>query len=310
MRIVSVDLGGTRLRAACLDEELKILKRRETLTRAADGKDAVLGRMQALIAEVWPQDLPVTGIGISSPGPLDPQRGVVLAPPNLPDWQQVPLAALLEAHFAVPVRLGKDANLALLAEVALGAARGCRNALYMTLSTGIGGGVLSDGNLLLGHRGLAMEIGSTMLLVNGRATRLEAEASGPALADQARRRIAAGEATLLRTMAGGELTRVDAALVGQAARQGDPLALELVRRAGSLIGLGLTSLLHLLNPEIVVIGGGMSQIGEVLLQPLRETIDRHVIYEGFTRDLRIEMAQLGQDVSLVGAAALVRDMAR
>lgn len=306
MRIVSVDLGGTRIRAACLDEALNILTRRETLTRAADGAAAVLGRIESLIEEVWPQDLPVAGIGIAAPGPLDPYRGIVLAPPNLPDWQQVPLAALLADRFAVPVRLGKDANLALLAEVALGAARGCRHAIYVTLSTGIGGGVLSDGRLLLGHRGLAMEVGSTMLLVEGRPTRLEAEASGPALAQQARERIAAGEATLLRSLAGGDLTRVDAVLVGQAARQGDPLALALVQRAGTLIGLGLTSLLHLFNPEMLVIGGGMSQIGEPLLQPVRDTIGRHVIYEGYTRDLRVEMAQLGQDVSLVGAAALVR----
>lgn len=107
-------------------------------------------------------------------------------------------------------------------------------------------------------------------------------------------------------MSDGDLRRVDATMVGQAAQRGDPLALALVRRAGRLIGLGLTSLLHLFNPEVVVIGGGLSQIGAPLLDPLRDTVRREVIYEGYTRSLRIEAAALGADVSLIGAAALLR----
>ncbi len=306
MRIIAVDLGGTRIRAACLDEGLNVLQRRETLTRASEGKAAVLGRIEHLINSVWPTETDVLGIGVSSPGPLDPYRGIVLAPPNLPDWQRVPLAGLLERRFAVPVRLGKDANVALLAEVAQGAAQGCRHAIYLTLSTGIGAGILCDGRMLLGRSGLATEVGSMMLLENDVATRLELEAAGPALARQARLRLAAGEKSLLREMSDGDMRQVDAALVGQAAQRGDPLALALVSRAGRLIGLALTSLLHLFNPEIVVIGGGLSQIGEPLLGPMRDSVRREVIYEGYTRELRIELAALGADVSLVGAAALLR----
>lgn len=306
MRIIAVDLGGTRMRAACLDDQLNILARRETRTLAAQGQADVMARMVALIETVWPQDMMVAGIGVSSPGPLDPHNGVVLAPPNLPDWHHVPLADWLQQRLAVPVWLGKDANVALLAEVARGAAQGCRHAIYITLSTGIGGGVLSDGRLLLGHGGLATEVGSMLLLVNGRATRLEAEAAGPALAQQARERIVAGADSLIGTLAGADLAKIDAALVGQAAQAGDALALELVQRAGRLIGLGLTSLLHLFNPQVLVIGGGVSQIGDALLEPVRATIRSYVIYEGYTRELRVEMAALGADVSLVGAAALVR----
>ncbi|MCY4525725.1 MAG: ROK family protein, partial [Anaerolineaceae bacterium] len=191
-------------------------------------------------------------------------------------------------------------------EVAQGAAQGCRHAIYLTLSTGIGAGILSDGRLLLGRSGLATEVGSMMLPLNDAATRLELEAAGPALARQARQRLTDGEESLLRKLSDGDLRRVDAALVGQAAQQGDPLALALVGRAGRLIGLALTSLLHLFNPEIVVIGGGLSQIGEPLLGPMRDTVRREVIYEGYTRALRIELAALGADVSLVGAAALLR----
>ncbi len=306
MRIISVDLGGTRIRTACLDENLNILQRRETLTRPAEGQAAVLGRIEDLVTAVWPGETEVSGIGVSSPGPLDPYRGVVLAPPNLPDWRRVPLAGLLAERFAVPVCLGKDANVALLAEVAHGAARGCRHAIYLTLSTGIGAGILCDGRLLLGHSGLATEVGSMMLLVNGVARRLEMEAAGPALARQARDRLASGEESLLRAMSDGDPGRVDATMVGQAAQQGDRLALALVRRAGRLIGLGLTSLLHLFNPEVVVIGGGLSLIGAPLLEPVRDAVRREVIYEGYTRSLRIEAAALGADVSLIGAAALLR----
>lgn len=306
MRIIAVDLGGTRIRAACLDGDLRILQRRETLTLAGEGQAAVLGRIVKLVSAVWPPEAEVLGIGVSSPGPLDPYRGVVLAPPNLPDWHEVPLVGLLEARFGAPVRLGKDANVALLAEVAHGAARGCRHAIYLTLSTGIGAGILCDGRLLLGHGGLATEVGSMMLLVDGEARRLEMEAAGPALARQARGRLAAGEQSLLRAMADGDLERVDAAMVGQAAQRGDALALALLQRAGRLIGLGLTSLLHLFNPEVVVIGGGLSQVGAPLLEPMRDTVRREAIYEGYTRNLRIEAAALGADVSLVGAAALLR----
>lgn len=303
--IIGVDLGGTRIRAACLDDALNVLTRDETLTLADEGPERVIERMIELIRRVWPQNEPVIGIGVSSPGPLDPVTGVVLAPPNLPGWHHIPLADRLRAVFNVPTYIGNDANVAVLAEAARGAARGCKHAIYITLSTGIGGGVLIDGRLLLGHGGFAAEIGHMVMVIDGRERRFEQEAAGPALARQARERIETGAVSQIRDMVQGDLSRIDSKIVGQAAQAGDPLALEIVQRAGRLIGLGLTSLLHLFNPEIIVIGGGVSKIGALLLDPMRVAIRENVIYEGYIDRLRIENAALGEDVSIIGAAALV-----
>jgi glucokinase len=303
--IIGVDLGGTRIRAACLDDDLNILKRDETLTLGEEGPDRVIERMIELIRKVWPEGEQVLGIGVSSPGPLDPVTGVVLAPPNLPGWYHIPLAQRLHETFHVPTYVGNDANVAVLAEVARGAAKGCKHAIYVTLSTGIGGGVLIDGRLLLGHGGFAAEIGHMVMLINGQELRFEQEAAGPALAKHAQERIEQGTSSIMQTMVDGDLSRIDSKIIGQAAQQGDPLAVEIVQRAGRVIGLGLTSLLHLFNPEIIVIGGGVSKIGSLLLDPMRAAIRESVIYEGYVDRLRIEMAALVEDVSIIGAAALV-----
>ena len=304
--IIGVDLGGTRIRAACLTEDLSIVKRHETLTLAAEGPDAVIQRIIDQIHAVWPEDDTVTGIGVSSPGPLDPVTGVVLAPPNLPEWDHVPLGQRLFDHFKTPTFVGNDANVAVLAEVARGAAQGHRHAIYVTLSTGIGGGVLIDGRLLLGRGGFAAEIGHMLMLVDGQELRFEQLAAGPALARQARERIEQGAVSSMRDAVGGDLTLLDARIVGEAAQQGDPLAVEIVQRAGRVIGLGLTSLLHLFNPEIIVIGGGVSKVGPLLFEPVHRAIKDSVIYAGYVDNLKIEMAKLGDDVSIIGAAALVR----
>jgi glucokinase len=218
----------------------------------------------------------------------------------------VPLAARLNAAFGVPVYIGKDTNVAVLAETARGAAQGCRDVVYITLSTGIGAGVLVDGRLLVGHGGLATEVGSMWMLIDGQAMRFESAAAGPALAQRARERLQQGAQSLMTDLVAGDWQQVGTTTLGQAAQQGDALALEIVQQAGYIIGLGLTTVLHLFNPEILVIGGGVSKIGEPLLTPLRQTIHDHVIYDGYIKTLRIEQAALGDDVSIIGGAALVR----
>lgn len=303
--IIGVDLGGTRIRAACLDSDLNILNRTETLTLGEEGPDRVIDRMIETIRQVWPQGEKVEGIGVSSPGPLDPATGVVLAPPNLPGWRDIPLAQRLREAFDTTTYVGNDANVAVLAEVARGAAVGCKHAIYVTLSTGIGGGVLIDGRLLLGYGGFAAEIGHMVMVIDGQELRLEQVAAGLALARQAREGIEQGRQSIMLDMAQGDLSRIDSKIVGQAAHQGDALALDIVQRAGHVIGLGLTSLLHLFNPEIIVIGGGVSQIGDLLFQPMQAAMRASVIYEGYIDRLRIEKAALGEDVSIIGAAALV-----
>jgi glucokinase len=304
--IIGVDLGGTQIRAARLDQRLRILAREQTLTLADQGLEPTLERIKTLVRAVWPRDgAHVVGIGVSAPGPLNHVTGVVVAPPNLPGWHNVPLQNMMQDAFGVPVYVGNDANVAALAETARGAGHGFRHVIYITVSTGIGGGIISDGRLLLGKGGLAAEVGHMVMVVDGQVTDLEQEAAGPALARQARARIESGEKSLIHELVNGDLTKTSGKMVGQAAEAGDALALEIVRRGGRILGLGIVTLLHLFNPEIIVIGGGVSKLGELLFAPMREAYQQHSIDPAYWSDLRIERSVLGDNVSIVGAAALV-----
>jgi len=306
--IIAVDLGGTRVRAAHLSHDLNILARQETLTEDERGLEATLERIKEMVRVVWPKDAEtrVEGIGISAPGPLNPLTGVVVAPPNLKGWHNVPLGDMLRAEFGVPVYVGNDANVAGLAETILGAARGYRNVIFLTISTGIGSGMICDGKMLLGTVGLAAEAGHIIMIVGDEVSTLEKEAAGPALARKSVARIQKGEKSLIAEMVQGDLTMVTGATVGNAALQGDAMALEIVRTAGRVIGLGIVSLLHLFNPEIVVLGGGVSiNLRELLFDPMREAIRQHCIDRAYWESLRIEPAALGENVSLIGAGALV-----
>lgn len=305
--IIGVDLGGTRVRAARLDSDLNIIERHETLTLAHQGLEPTLERIKDLIRKVWPEDdSPVEGIGISAPGPLDPHTGVVVAPPNLKGWHNVPLGDILREAFNVPIYVGNDANVAALAEAARGAARGKRHAIYITVSTGIGSGIIVDGRLLLGVGGLAAEVGHIgLLLEDGRVSTPEKEAAGPALARHARRLIEAGEETDIAKNVEGDLERIDAVVVGKAARDGDPVAQAIVAYAGKVVGLTVVTLLHLFHPEAVIIGGGVSNLGPMLFDPIWQTIKDYSLDEAYWRDLLIDTPDLGEDVSIYGAAALV-----
>ncbi len=304
--IIGVDLGGTRVRAARLNRQLDILFREETTSEGAAGFEASLERIKHLIRRVMPADRDqVAGIGVSAPGPLNPLTGVVVSPPNLKGWHNVPLADILRREFDVPVYVGNDANVAGLAETVRGAARGCRHVIFITVSTGVGSGMIIEGKMLLGKSGLAAEAGHMPLVVDGQVSSLEQQASGPALARKARERLEAGAQSLIRDLVNGDLSCIEGKTVGLAAQQGDPLALAIVREAGRMLGLGMVSLLHLFNPEILVFGGGVSQLGSLLFDPMREAIYAHCIDRSYWENLRIERAALGDNVSIVGAAALV-----
>lgn len=305
--IISLDLGGTRIRSARLDHNLRILERKETLTLAEEGLEPTLGRIKSMIRAVLPTDgTPVAGIGVSAPGPLNPITGVVVAPPNLFGWHNVPLADILKAEFNLPVWVGNDANVAALAETLRGAAQGYRHVIYITHSTGIGSGIIADGKMLLGKSGLAAEIGHIPLVLDGgRVTTLEMEAAGPDMAAYAVRRIEAGAKSLMSEMVGGDLTKINGSTVGKAAEQGDALALEIVQRSGMLVGLGMVTLMMLFNPEIIVYGGGVSTLGALIMDPIKESIKKYIHDPAYVNDMRIEYARLGEDVSIYGAACLV-----
>lgn len=295
--IVAVDLGGTQTRAALLDTHLNILRRdvRPTLTTSAD---TVVEAVLASVKAVWPTDgTPVLGIGLGSPGPLDPFNGVILTPPNLP-MRGYPLRDVLHQALNVPVTVGNDANAAGLAEYVLGAGRGTQNMIFLTVSTGVGGGIIVDGKLLSGAKGLAGEPGVLLMAVDPSDVRMfETLVSGPHISRMAREAIGTGRESSLSKV--GDFDTRD---VGAAAAAGDALAHEIIERAAALLGIGIVNLLHLFNPERLVIGGGVTKLGAQLFDPMWAAIRKHVSTPAYLDGFEIVPAGLGGDTGLIGAA--------
>ena len=311
-QIIGVDVGGTLLRAARFDSDLNLLERAEQETSSELGQDVVLERLYNTIQQVMPEDPDeVAGIGVGVPGPVDPETGVVISPPNLPLKGEVPIRDLIHKAVGGKVIVGNDADAAGLAEHQMGAGRGTRNMIYLTVSTGVGGGIIVDGKPTNGQ-GLGAEIGHMVVEPGGpicgcgRRGHLEAVAYGTGIANLARERLKAGEASSLSKLSGSDLERIDAKLVGEAAQQGDALALSIITSAGRYVGITIASLIMLLNPEMFVLGGGVTNLGDLLFKPMHEAIREYVMTDRHWQITRIEMAQLGVDVGLVGAAALAR----
>ena len=309
---IAVDLGGTQIRAARYRADRVQEIRTSQPTRAEEGLKAVLGRIEKAIRRVWPPAGEVAAIGIAAPGPLDARRGIVYFAPNLPGWENVPLRDWLQTTFRAPAFVGNDANLAALGEHRFGAGQGVDDLVYLTISTGIGGGIILGGRLFEGGRGLGGEIGHITVEAEGPPCLcgsrgcLETLASGPAIARAVQAAIAAGRSSSLVDRVGGDLARITARDVAQAAREGDLLSREAFRRAGFYIGVALVSLMYLLNPALFVIGGSVAKAGDLLFAPIRETVaDRAP--EIYRRGTSIRPAALGDDVGLLGALALACD---
>ncbi|NPA91812.1 MAG: ROK family protein [Chloroflexi bacterium] len=308
---VGVDLGGTQIRAGLVRPNGEVLRRVSTATRSEEGIDAVVDRIEALIRQVLPSPPSrVRGIGVAAPGALDPYRGVIRFAPNLVGWVDVPLGHMLEERLGLPVILGNDANVAALAEHRYGAGQGVRDMIYITVSTGIGGGIIVDGRLLVGHKGYAGEIGHQTVEDGGPRCKcgnvgcLEALASGTAIAREARVAIAAGESTRLRALCDGDIWRVDARMVAQAAREGDAVALRILQRAGHYLGVGIVNLIHLFNPRRIILGGSVMKAGDLITGPMWEVIETRA-WSVSREEFDIVPAALGDNVGILGAAALV-----
>jgi glucokinase len=311
--VIGIDLGGTKINTALVDGSGTIVAHDYRETQAAEGQQAVLDRMLAASRRMKVQaeaaGTPVAAVGIGSPGPLDVTQGVVLNPPNLPGWNGVPLRRLIEEGLGLPAFLDNDANAAALGEHCFGAGRGVAHMIYVTASTGIGGGLILDGKLYHGASGMAGEIGHMMLFPNGPLCGcgnrgcLEALASGRAIAQRAQERVSRALPTRMVDLAGGDPERITAELVAEAARQGDHEAQEILAEAMSYLGIGVANLVNLFNPQLIVIGGGLTNIGEMLFDTVRRAVDRHA-FAGPAKTVRIVPAELADNVGVLGAAAL------
>lgn len=304
--IVAVDVGGTHLRAALYEpENTKPISHERVETR--NGEPGVYKRLEAVVESVWPKDGKVDAIGVASPGPLDPHTGYILKTPNITEWVNFPLAPNLSKHFNVPASLDNDANLAALGEWKFGAGRGHRDVLYLTISTGVGGGVIADDHLLQGYHGLATELGHTIvdpdgpLCSCGFAGHLEAFSSGPAIVKYVLAELEAGAKSELKAD-----MNLSARVVADAAIHGDALAISAYRRAGEYLGIAVANFLHSFDPSIVIFGGGVSQVGPLLFDSFNTSLKKRVFHPRYLENLKIEMAALGDDAGLLGALALAQ----
>ncbi len=314
--VIGVDLGGTKISVGAMtaDGSQQLAERTEA-TLAAEGADAVVARIVSMIEstidgvaqETGAERKDILGVGIGAPGPLDRERGLVITTPNL-GWHNFPLRDRVSDATGLSATLDNDANCATLGEWWIGAARGARNVVGMTIGTGIGGGLILDGKLYHGSSDVAGEIGHTSIDSTGRRCKcgnygcLEAYASGPATADRAREALAGGEDSLLVSMVDGDLEKLTAVNVYDAAKQGDDVAQEIVRETARFIGTGLANLLNIFNPDVVVLAGGVAQAGDELFAPVRAEVRRRA-FKPAVDACRIVPGTLHGAAGVVGAVA-------
>jgi glucokinase len=316
--VVGVDIGGTKVAAGLVNGEGEILARNRTpmLTTGApsNGLTAVSTAIRGLFTDASSQNQ-ISAIGICAPGPLNPTTGVIINPPNLPIWHNYPLAEEMRRAYKVPIRVDNDANAAALAEAKWGAGRGYRNIFYATLGTGIGTGIILDGRIFHGKTGAAAEGGHLGIdykgpLCNcGKHGCIETLAAGPAIARRARHKLEQNPKSVLWEMAGGDIQAVSSEMVGRAHALNDPVAKEVMRETLDLLAYWLGSIIDLLEPDAIVIGGGVSSLLAPFLDEIRERW-RGACINPRPLDITLLLAHYGEGAGIAGAAALVDEEER
>ncbi|MBI2766852.1 MAG: ROK family protein [Chloroflexi bacterium] len=310
--VVAADLGGTHVRAALVEENGRITGRRDIRTPATAESHVILGEIAALLKAVASSaaDAPV-GACLASPGLISADEGKVIIAPNIAGFRNLVLTVPLASQLGIPVAIENDASAAALGEWRFGAGQGCRHLLHATIGTGIGGGLVIDGRLYRGAKGFAGEIGHTIIDPGGPRCAcgsrgcLEAMVSGVAFAARARRLLAKSASPVLKEIVGyREPTSADLFL---AAKAGDRACEAEIRHGGHLLGLGLGSLVNVLNPDAVTLSGGMLVMGEMFLAPMREAM--FSIAYGPASGTSLRLSALGDDAGLLGAAAVAFERA-
>lgn len=312
---LGVDVGGTKVAAGLVTSRGELLSKvRTPMTSHEDsaaGLRAVEKAIDAALAAEPARKVSVAGIGIVSPGPVDPAQGIVVNPGNLPCWRNYPLVAEIEKSRGLPTILDNDANAAALAEVQWGAAAGFSSVLYVTIGTGIGTGIVLNGSIYHGRTGAAGEGGHVSIDYHGplcpcgKRGCIEVLTAGPAVARRARERIGAGglEARMLLTLAGGNPAAVTAEIVAKAWRDGDPLATAILEETADLLAIWLGNMIDLFDPDVIVVGGGMSEVIAGWFERIRQQIPKWSV-NSRSAEIPFVRAQYGEHSGIVGAAAL------
>ncbi len=310
---IGIDVGGTNVKIALVDDSGKIIYSNSVPTRAEMGYEYTVNNIKQAIYDLMKETKltakDIEGIGFGFPGQVDYKSGIVRLAPNIPGWVEVPIAKMIEDEFHIPTRVDNDVRCAALGELKYGAGKGCENLVCITVGTGIGSGLIVNGKLVRGASNAAGEIGHIKLQIHdgpicgcGDTGCMEAFASGPAIVAMAEEYILGGKSTKYREMAnGGDITPF---IVAEAAKAGDPVAKRIFARIGEYIGIGMASVVNLLNPEKIIIGGGVADAGDILLEPLKEALKKRAMkIAGET--VEVVPAQLGNTAGVIGASLLI-----
>ena len=308
--VLALDMGGTKIAAAIVDGK-RIGERVYKPTQAGQGVQSVMARLFSMIDNTLNahnlEASQLHSISIAAAGVIDTKQGVITLSPNLPGWRGIPLRDTVRDRYGVNTVLINDASAAALGEHRFGAGKGADNVVMLTVGTGIGGGIIIDGRLYIGPSGSAGEIGHMTIDIHGPKCQcgntgcLEKLASGTAVTTEAIRRISQGEKSCLVDIVGDEIKNITAEEVEAAARSGDSLAREVIEQAATNLGIGLVNLVNIFNPEMIIIGGGVANMGDLLLEPARRVV-RERAFPLPADAVRIVTAQLGADAGILGAA--------
>ncbi len=309
--VIAIDLGGTKIAVGVISHKYQILAREYHLTLADEGVEAVINRIVLAIEQIiGPRDTDLKqlyGVSIAAAGAIDSPRGIITFSPNLPGWHDVPLRDIVSERLGIKTWLINDTNAAALAEHHLGIGKGIDNLIYLTVGTGIGGAIILDGKLYTGVCGSAGEIGHMTIDTNGLRCKcgnigcLETLASGSAIAREAIEHISRGERSSLTEIVAGKIENITAKEAAMAAQRGDSLAQDVIGRAATYLGVGLVNLVNIFNPEMIIIGGGVANMGDLLLNPARQVVKERA-FPVSAAAVRIVTTQFGDNAGLLGAA--------
>jgi len=292
-RAIGVDIGGTKILSAVIDEDGNIIKSLRVPSEGKEGRDRILSHLYEAIEGLIAED--IIGIGIGTAGQVDPDTGmIVTATPNLKNWAGTPLKDIIEEKFNLPTYVDNDGNVAALGEWWAGGGKGARCLLCLTIGTGIGSGIIYEGKVFRGAKGVGAELGHMSIKYDGIRCNcggigcIEAYASGPALIKKLQEK--------------GRSISVPEEIL-EYAESGDKAVLEAIEEIGTLLGYAMVSFINIFNPDVILLSGGVSNLGDYLINPIRRVVDAYALPGG--RDVKITRATLGEQAGVVGASALV-----
>lgn len=310
--IIGIDLGGTNIKAGIYDTDFIAIKEISIPTEAAKGSSHVLERIREAVRLITDEaNIPlrsVDGMGIGVPGLLDPIAGISFFSPNFPDWEHVQVVQEMEKHYNFPVFIDNDVRVNLYGEWLQGTGKGYNNLVLITLGTGLGSGIVNDGKVIYGTSYSAGEIGHMNMYRNGRPCKcgssgcLGRYVSAVGMVNTFKEKLNEGRRSMIQNWTNGQEDQITALMISEAYELGDALSIEVMEETAMILGYGLANVVNILNPDLIIVGGGMAAAGEKLLQPLRETINQHALKLSGSK-CEIIQAELGSRAGTVGAAS-------